>query len=217
MPKNGKKNAKKCKNAKSVEYQNWPMLIPHPSRTQKNAPKPQNKTIVGKEKSGWVKIHQKHRKMPFNQKDLGQIFLNQAFLNVLIKTFPKRYDTCRGLFFRPRIPSGAGCGNSRYTNWIVLKSRSPHCRKASSVKLGIPQQHVVTVVVVDVSMEELWKELTDFIKPIICLHIVIVAFISIGECIITGIAAFKCNFQSQYLFWVKLGSLCILNFLEATL
>ena len=46
--------------------------------------------------------------MQFNQKDLGQIFLNQTFLNVLIKTFPKRYDTCRGLFFRPRIPSGAG-------------------------------------------------------------------------------------------------------------
>ena len=83
------------------------MLIPHPSRTPKIAPKLQNKTILGKEKSGWVKIHQKSTKMPFNQKDLGQIFLNQTFLNVLIKTFPKRYDTCRGLFFRPRVPSGA--------------------------------------------------------------------------------------------------------------
>ena len=37
--------------------------------------------------------------MQFIQKELGQIFLNQTFLNVLIKTFPKRYDTCRGLFF----------------------------------------------------------------------------------------------------------------------
>ena len=59
-----------------------------------------------------MKIHQKSTKMQFNQKDLGQIFLNQTFLNVLIKTFPKRYDTCRGLFFRPRVPSGAVCKES---------------------------------------------------------------------------------------------------------
>ena len=47
--------------------------------------------------------------MQFNLKKLGQIFLNLTFQNVLIKTFPKMYDTCRGLFFRPRIPSGAWC------------------------------------------------------------------------------------------------------------
>ena len=82
VPKNGQK-CKKCKNAK---HQNWPMLIPHPTWTKKNCPK----TIECKEKSGWVKIHQKRTKMQFIQKELGQIFLNQTFMNVLFKTFPKR-------------------------------------------------------------------------------------------------------------------------------
>ena len=140
-----RQKCKTCKNAKSVEYQNWPMLIPHPSRTPKIAPKPQNKTIVGKEKSGWVKIHQKHTKMPFNQKDLGQIFLNQTFLNVLIKTFPKRYDTCRGLFFRPRVPSRAGW-QGRLLHWesrARLSSRTSASeilsQKASPSMQGLPQ------------------------------------------------------------------------------
>ena len=99
VPKKGQK-CKMCKNAKSAIYQNWPMLIPHPSRTQQIAQKPQQKTIVCKEKSGWMKIHQKAQKCNLFKKSWVKYFWT--------KTFPKRYDTCRGLFFTLASPQGQG-------------------------------------------------------------------------------------------------------------
>ena len=99
VPKKGQK-CKMCKNAKSAIYQNWPMLIPHPSRTQQIAQKPQQKTIVCKEKSGWMKIHQKPQKC--------NLFKKSWFKYFWTKTFPKRYDTCRGLFFTLASPQGQG-------------------------------------------------------------------------------------------------------------
>ena len=119
MPKNAK-NGQKCKNPKSGQLKIDPCSSPIPTPTQKIAQKSAKKTIVCKEKSGWVKIHQKSTKKQIILKKLGKIFLNLTFLNVLIKSFPKMYDTCRGLFFRPRISSGSGCSGLQSCEWDII-------------------------------------------------------------------------------------------------
>ena len=60
-PKTAQKR-QKCKNAKSGKTQNWPILIPHPTTSQKIAQKSQKETIVCKEKSDCMKIHPKKAK-----------------------------------------------------------------------------------------------------------------------------------------------------------
>ena len=51
--------------------------------------------------------------MGISRSDPNEIFLHLAYLNPLVKSFPKRYDTSRGLLIQPSMASASVCAGSK--------------------------------------------------------------------------------------------------------
>ena len=52
---------------------------------------------------------QKKPNLGISRSDPNEIFLHLAYLNPLVKSFPKRYDTSRGLLIQPSMASASVC------------------------------------------------------------------------------------------------------------